>query len=98
MFEDDIGGKYPVIFPESFVHADVAQTMRRMKFGKLKPVNAGFLCNKNGKTYGTSESMGLGSKPSDGDYILLGEAVRFMDEAQVVSLAALYREKYGVEQ
>lgn len=62
----------PIVFPEAFVHADIARGARMLFNGDLvEPVSAGF-CSfpaAGVKVEGMSESLGIKSRPEDADVI-----------------------------
>lgn len=63
ILEDLKGHKTPILFPATLQHKDVAA-----KFPELKVTSAGFffdLYTCEGKAFGRSESLNVGSKDSD---------------------------------
>lgn len=97
ILEDEDGGKWPFIFPESAVHAEVASRMKHMlglvhKSG-CDVYSAGFIDPTFRKTHGVSETLGVKSNPSDIAYIILGESVKYMPP----NAAMIILKKMGIE-
>lgn len=100
MLETADGQKLPVIFPEAFVHADVADVMGRLidrqtagrNLGKRRTLasSAGFVGFTSPVTvHGKSESLGdLQSRPLDAARIIAGSAVAFMPDAMLTPIAS----------
>lgn len=66
--------EYPFIFPEDFVHVEVATVIACLKTDnqEVVPVSAGFLASMDlldVDFHGESESIGVESRPEDGQAI-----------------------------
>lgn len=102
MLETDEDMKLPILFPDAFVHANVAELMKRLTLFQLKAnrcevVNAGFVSIADASVHGESESLGgMKHNPVDGIRILAGESVSHMPDfvvqktfAKILSEAAM---------
>lgn len=76
MMESMTGVMHPILFPESFVHIEMARhmTVFMRRGGDLaEPVRAGFVeLGLNTRVYGKSESLGLESNATDAIRMILG--------------------------
>lgn len=88
ILEDDAGGKWPFLFPDTLAHSDVANLLQRLIPAPTVPYSAGFWGDKT--AHGHSDSLGLKPPPGDEAYILLGLPVSHLPP----STASVFLKKY----
>lgn len=97
MLETADGQKLPIIFPESLVHADVADVVGRLvdrtltkQLGKRRalPKSAGFIAIHDCDVSGASESLGgVASHYLDAARIMAGASVTHMPDILLAPIA-----------
>lgn len=95
IFEDEAGCRFPIIFPDVFVHSDMAEYTQYQSMDKLnkfvKPVSAGFISLK-GECFGESESLNLKSdKEMDTDLCNFGDSLYNVSKEMLPILIAKLR-------
>jgi hypothetical protein len=96
MFEDAEGRKVPVIFPENYVHVEVARAMqsRRISPVPVMPIRAGFVnLGTDVTVYGESETLGIKSKDIDAAFIMGGDAISMMPDIFALNLIGKLKER-----
>lgn len=78
MFENELGHKIPVIFPDKIVHADMAKSIAYMMVMQndefVKPVSSGLVSIK-AKVSGKSKTLNLESNDDDSMYITFNDSI-----------------------
>lgn len=74
--KNEEGTVYPVIFPPTLTHKDVARAVQGLfhrEGFRTEPESAGFVDEIECRCYGKSESMGIGSKPEQDQTVITGD-------------------------
>ncbi len=87
----ETGSRHAVVFGEQLIHSVVAHGIcreYRREGGWFKPISAGFTDME--RATGESESLSIGSDPSDIAYIVLGDAVSALTPEQAMVFYKIY--------
>lgn len=87
MFENKHGMKFPIIFPDTFVHKQIEEKIREMD-PTLSAISAGFITTKS-TCFGKSESLGnMKSRETDCAFIDFNDSIGAMGDT-LFELSAL---------
>ncbi len=83
MFENVHGHKFPVIFPEAFVHEDVSRFITYMYYDTnkeiLKTTSAGSISSEKITAHGKSETLNLEAHELDSVFITFNDSIGTLD-------------------